>query len=254
MPLKLLSPGGGSVLLQANTTSLDYTLTVPAVTANVVTTGDSNTITSGMLSANSVTSTQLSSSSITAAKLSSGMIVKSTSYCSGYGSGARTQSSAQAWYTITIAGTSKDSNYPASNANIRYFDKVRTDTHLRIRSYFPIYITPGGTGVGFRVRMVLSNVSATFNDDNNYFTVGILSTGQAERWGALGYGGDNVGIVTTYYDTQYSDNSSSVLSYSGRLHYYFQGWTWASSDTAFWIDFDNTYPKYATWTVEEYIP
>lgn len=38
MPLKLLSPGGGSVLLQANTTSLDYTLTVPAQTGNIFTT------------------------------------------------------------------------------------------------------------------------------------------------------------------------------------------------------------------------
>ena len=49
MPLKLLSPGGGSVLLQANTTSLDYTLTVPAVTANVVTTGDTGSIRQAML-------------------------------------------------------------------------------------------------------------------------------------------------------------------------------------------------------------
>ena len=254
MPLKLLSPGGGSVLLQANTTSLDYTLTVPAVTANVVTTADSNTITSGMLSANSVTSTQLSSSSITAAKLSSGMIVKSTSYCSGYGSGARTTTTQVSWYTIAINGTSKDSNYPADNANIRYFDKVRTDTHLRIRSYFPIYITPGNTGVGFRVRMVLSGVSATYQDGNNYFVVGLLSTGQANGWGALGYGGDNVGIIASYYDTQYSTNSSSVLSYSGRLHYLFEGYNWQSSDTAYWVDYSDAYPKYATWSVEEYIP
>jgi hypothetical protein len=49
MPLKLLSPGGGSVLLQANTTSLDYTLTVPAVTANVVT-DSANTVKQSMLS------------------------------------------------------------------------------------------------------------------------------------------------------------------------------------------------------------
>jgi hypothetical protein len=48
MPLKLLSPGGGSVLLQANTTSLDYTLTVPAVTANVVT-DTANSVSQSML-------------------------------------------------------------------------------------------------------------------------------------------------------------------------------------------------------------
>lgn len=51
MPLKLLSPGGGSVLLQANTTGSDFTVNVPAVNGNMVTTADTGSITQGMLGA-----------------------------------------------------------------------------------------------------------------------------------------------------------------------------------------------------------
>ena len=49
MPVKLISPGGGSVVIAPASTSSNYTLTVPAATANVVTTGDSNTITQTMM-------------------------------------------------------------------------------------------------------------------------------------------------------------------------------------------------------------
>lgn len=59
MPLKLISPGGGSVILSAPTTGSTYTLTTPAVTANLVTTGDSATITNSMLGASSVGISQL---------------------------------------------------------------------------------------------------------------------------------------------------------------------------------------------------
>jgi hypothetical protein len=61
MPLKLISPGGGSVILSAPSTGSTYTLTVPAVTANVVTTGDANTITSGMIASGAITQASLAS-------------------------------------------------------------------------------------------------------------------------------------------------------------------------------------------------
>ena len=51
MPLKLLSPGGGSVLLTANTTAADFTVNVPAVNGNMVTTADTGSITQSMLGA-----------------------------------------------------------------------------------------------------------------------------------------------------------------------------------------------------------
>ena len=51
MPLKLLSSGGGSVLLTANTTAADFTVNVPAVNGNMVTTADTGSITQSMLGA-----------------------------------------------------------------------------------------------------------------------------------------------------------------------------------------------------------
>ena len=51
MPLKLLSSGGGSVLLTANTTGSNFTVNVPAVNGNMVTTADTGSITQSMLGA-----------------------------------------------------------------------------------------------------------------------------------------------------------------------------------------------------------
>lgn len=50
MPLKLISTGGGSVILEANNTGSNYTVNVPAVNGTAVTTGDSGTVTYPMLS------------------------------------------------------------------------------------------------------------------------------------------------------------------------------------------------------------
>ena len=53
MPIKLISGAGGSLTVTPASTASNYTLTVPAVTANVVTTGDSNTITQTMVNQSS---------------------------------------------------------------------------------------------------------------------------------------------------------------------------------------------------------
>ena len=49
MPLKLLSSGGGSVIVNATSTGSNFTVNVPAVNGNIVTTADSGTITQAML-------------------------------------------------------------------------------------------------------------------------------------------------------------------------------------------------------------
>lgn len=49
MPLKLNSSGGGAVTLDAPSTASLFTLTTPAVNGNLVTTGDSGTVTPTML-------------------------------------------------------------------------------------------------------------------------------------------------------------------------------------------------------------
>ena len=190
---------------------------------------------------------------------SSGLIVSSRSYNSGYGSGARTVQTAQSWNTIGINGTNKDAYAPSDNGNIRSYVKRRNDTHLRIRGYFPMYNSNGGSGVGIRIRMVLSDSSSTYQSDSNYFTVGLLSQSMAHGWGMDGYGGNTSAVIPIYYDTahgggtaQSNTDTANVLAYTGTLHFYFQGYVWSSSDTVYWIDYSG-YPKNATWVVEEYI-
>jgi hypothetical protein len=246
MPIKLISSGGGSVILDAPATGTNFNVTVPAENGSVITTA----------AASGINASAMSVGTLPYARLPSGSIVKTTSYNSGYGSGARTTvaGASTSWTSLSLNGTGRDSYSPPENVNIRYFDKVRSDTHLRLKTALPIYVNGGAAGAGFKIQMVLSNTTAIYNDGANYFTVGNLSTGQADRWGAAGYGGNWAGIVNAYYDTQHSTNSSNVLSYTGRLHFYFMVWTWAAGDTVYWLDYDNTYPKYGTWTVEEYVP
>jgi hypothetical protein len=189
-----------------------------------------------------------------------GFIVSSRSYNSGYGSGARTSASGSSWGTIAIGGTNRDSFAPSDNANIRAFVKRRDDTHLRIRGFFPMYNNNGGAGCGIRVKMVLSNTSSVYNSGSNYFTVGLLTNGMADGWGMDGYGGVHTAVIPIYYDTahgggtgQSSTDTSNVLAYTGTLHFYFEGYTWSSADTVYWVDYSSAYPKNATWVVEEYI-
>ena len=49
MPVKLLSSGGGSVIVNATSTGSNFTVNVPAVNGNIVTTADTGTITQAML-------------------------------------------------------------------------------------------------------------------------------------------------------------------------------------------------------------
>ena len=49
MPIKIKSSGGGSVSFDVPNTGLDYTLTAPAKTGNIITSADANTITQAMI-------------------------------------------------------------------------------------------------------------------------------------------------------------------------------------------------------------
>ena len=49
MPIKLNSPGGGSITLDVPNMSTANTLTLPAITGNVITSADSNTVTQSMI-------------------------------------------------------------------------------------------------------------------------------------------------------------------------------------------------------------
>lgn len=49
MPLKLISTGGGSIILDASSTGSNYTLTAPAITGTLISNTDSGTINAGMM-------------------------------------------------------------------------------------------------------------------------------------------------------------------------------------------------------------
>ena len=55
MPIRLLTSGGGTTTIQPTTSASSVTLTVPSVNANVVTTGDTASVTQAMLGSNVAT-------------------------------------------------------------------------------------------------------------------------------------------------------------------------------------------------------
>lgn len=59
MPIKIKSTGGGSVSIDVPNTGSDFTLTAPAISGNIITSGDTATITQAMLGANSVIQSKL---------------------------------------------------------------------------------------------------------------------------------------------------------------------------------------------------
>lgn len=60
MPLKLNSAGGGSVTLDVPSTASNFTQTAPAVNGNLITTGDTGTVTGTMIAASTITPAKLS--------------------------------------------------------------------------------------------------------------------------------------------------------------------------------------------------
>lgn len=83
MPLKLNSSGGGSVTLDVPSTGSTFTATLPAVTGNVVTTGDTGSVSATMLASNSVITAKITDANVTPAKLSQPLTVMSSVAASG---------------------------------------------------------------------------------------------------------------------------------------------------------------------------
>jgi hypothetical protein len=177
-----------------------------------------------------------------------GHVVGKTYYTSGWGSGARTTSASTSWYTLNIYGTGAiGARAPTSNNIIQYTKKLNT-SHLLVNVSLPIYITPGTGGVGVRCYG-----STTVNDANSYTIIDPLTNGPAHGWGAAGYGGNTAAIINFTWSTQIASNASTWLSKVGACGIYFQGTSFSGSDTAYWIDYDNTYPKYASMTITEVV-
>ena len=73
MPIKLISPGGGSVTIDVPSTANTVTLTAPAQNANLITSADTGTVSQAMMAANSVAQAQLTNGAVTQAKLAAGV-------------------------------------------------------------------------------------------------------------------------------------------------------------------------------------
>jgi hypothetical protein len=165
-------------------------------------------------------------------------------YNTGYGASARTTTTANSWYTINIGGTNLTGTRASGNNNIITFNKQYTNSHLLINIFFPIYITPGDSGVGIRCQLSV--------DGTNYSLVDIIDSGPANGWGAAGYGGNTSTIVNYSWSTKDKTSiANSVLNKTGEVRLYFQGFNWTTADTAFWIDYDPTYPKFGSINIFE---
>lgn len=193
-----------------------------------------------------VNADDIASNSITPAKLTSNMTVKTTSYTSGYGVGARLVTSAQAWSGLNISGTSFDGPRLVGTPNIFRVDKVRSDTQLRIHVHgMPWYMSAGTSGFGLRIQYNTDGVGL-----GNYSVLEKVSEGIANGWGFGGYGG-NAGVASWSIDTANSSAPSFFIPRTGAQYFYFQVYAW-SGTTIHMIDYDG-YEKYASWFIEEYI-
>ncbi len=210
--------------------------------SNTVWTIDNNAISTAKIADNNVTRQKLAGA---------GTIVQTQGYTSGYGSGARTVTSAVSWGTVAISGTSLDGprDIITPNNDVFRFEKLRNDTQLRIRAAFPWYMNAGTAGFGLRIQYYAG--SGNINSGTNYNTLEKLSQGVANGWGFGGYGG-NAGVANWMVDTAHSSAPSFFLTRTGAQYFYFQIYCW-SGTSIYMLDYDASYPKYGSWVVEEYI-
>jgi hypothetical protein len=201
---------------------------------------------------NAVTTAKIADNNVTREKLAgAGAIVQTQGYTSGYGTGARTLSSSSSWVTVGISGTSYDGprDIVSPNPQVFRFDKLRSNTQLRIRVAFPWYMNAGTSGFGLRIQYYAG--TGAINNGVNYNTLEKLTEGIANGWGFGGYGG-SAGVANWMIDTAHSSAPSFFTARTGAQYFYFELYAW-SGTSIYMIDYDATYPKYGSWTVEEYI-
>ena len=202
---------------------------------------------------NAVTTAKIADNNVTRQKLAgSGAIVQTQAYTSGYGAGARLAHSSASWATVPLNGTSLDGprDIITPNNNVFRFEKLRSDTQLRIRvAGFPWYMPVGTAGWGIRTKYYAGTGSIA--SGSNYNVLEKLSEGIANGWGFGGYGG-NAGVANYTIDTAHSSAPSFYLTRTGSQYFYFEVYAWTGT-TLLFLDYDATYPKYGSWIVEEYI-
>ena len=174
-------------------------------------------------------------------------IIQFGSYTTGYGNGARNTNTSTSFLTLNINGTGQI----ATNTTKPYDDvigipKMSDSSHLEITFCWPFYITgSGNTGVGIRCQGYSADTSI---NGGNTVLVDLLPNGYGHGWGAIGYGQLSYGQASTNsftWTTRANSNYSSAWkSYVGEARFYWEGKNWSSNDTSYWIDYNDSYPKY----------
>ena len=177
-----------------------------------------------------------------------GKIVSFGSYNSGYGSGARLQTTSESWVNLEINGTNQAvfGQITKNSDDSLNYNKVSNSSHLIIGMNVPVYNANGNNGHGFRLKFETTQNSGTYN------ILDITSQGPAHGWGFHGYGGSTSSMNNCIWNTY--DNStyrSAIQGYTGNVRFFFEVRNWSSSDTIIYNDYSDTYPKYSTFTVFE---
>ena len=177
-----------------------------------------------------------------------GKIVSFGSYNSGYGSGARLQTTSESWVNLEINGTNQAvfGQITKNSDDSLNYNKVSNSSHLIIGMNVPVYNANGNNGHGFRLKFETTQNSGTYN------ILDITSQGPAHGWCFHGYGGSTSSMNNCIWNTY--DNStyrSAIQGYTGNVRFFFEVRNWSSSDTIIYNDYSDTYPKYSTFTVFE---
>ena len=170
------------------------------------------------------------------------------SYNSGYGSGARLVTSSQSWVNLEINGTNQAvfGQITKNSDDSLNYNKTSNSSHLIISINFPTYNSGGNSGHGIRCRFESTQGS------NNYDVLDVTTDGPANGWGMHGYGGSTSAMNNFTWNTY--DNSSyrnTIKTSTGNMKFYFDVRVWTSSDTIYFNDYNNDYPKYTTIQVYE---
>jgi len=202
---------------------------------------------------NAITTAKIANNNVTREKLAgAGAIVQTQGYTSGYGAGARLFTTASSWTTVPLGGTSYDGprDIITPNTSVFRFEKLRSDTQLRIRVVgFPWYMSAGTSGFGLHIKYYAG--TGSIGSGANYNVLEKVSEGIAHGWGFGGYGG-YAGVANYAIDTAHSSAPSFFTARTGAQYFYFEIYCWTGTNIYF-LDFDSSYPKYGSWIVEEYI-
>lgn len=175
-----------------------------------------------------------------------GQVINTGSYNTGYGSGARLQTTSSSWQTLNIVGTGAAAFGSCSQtiSNVITFNKKYNNSQILVTMNFPSYNNAGNSGHGIRLQYYRTGQSAALVD--------ILTNGPAHGWGWHGYGGSHAGMNNFSWNT-YDKSSvrSDLQTYTGDVNFYVEVKVWSSSDTIYFNDYDGSYPKYGTFHFAE---